>query len=106
MVCGDSVRSVQFAPACLTGTSYHLAAGLESGALQLLHLSRADASSGGGSSWQQQVLWEAPLAERHAAAVRRLCWRRDDGSDNAGQGKFQLASCSDDHSLRVFAVSF
>lgn len=112
--CGDSVRSVQFAPDCQSGTSYHLASGLESGAVQLFSLAAQEAAP--AADGQQQVdisahelLWQSPLHEQHAAAVRRLCWRRDDEGEQAaegqpGQPRYLLASCSDDHSLRVFAV--
>ena len=110
--CGDSVRSVQFAPACGPGATYHLAAGLEGGEVQLLRLeaapagSAADGAGTGGSQTQlaiarHKLVWRSPAWERHAAAVRRLCWRAD---EEAGPGCCQLASVSDDHALRVFAV--
>lgn len=112
--CGDSVRSVQFAPNCQSGTSYHLAAGLDSGAVQLFSLAAQEAAPAAGGQQQvdvaaHELMWQSPLHEQHAAAVRRLCWRRDDEVEQAelgqpGQQCYLLASCSDDHSLRVFAV--
>lgn len=98
VACGDSVRSVQFAPCCQPGAGYHLAAGLEGGGLQLLRLT----GSAGGQLAAERV-WEAPPYEQHAAAVRRLCWRRDEGSSGGGE-RLQLASCSEDHSIRIFSV--
>lgn len=124
--CGDSVRAVQFAPDCQPGASYHLAAGLESGAVQLLSLA-VECAAGAGAGGQlavssHQLVWQSSDFERHAAAVRRLCWRRDDGGDGEQeqeqeqgaaltpphqeqqQQRYLLASCSDDHSLRVHSV--
>lgn len=111
--CGDSVRSVQFAPDCQPGFCYHLAAGLESGAVQLWRLAGQEAAPAAGGQQQlsiaaHELLWQSPLHEQHAAAVRRLCWRRDEeerpAAEEPGQRRYLLASCSDDHSLRVFAV--
>ena len=117
--CGDSVRAVQFAPYCQPGASYHLAAGLESGVVQLLSLS---VEAGAGPVGQlavsgHQLVWQSSDFERHAAAVRRLCWRRDDGASEQEQGaalappqlelqqqRYLLASCSDDHSVRFHSV--
>lgn len=101
------MRSVQFAPEHHKG-AYHLAAGLEGGAVQLLALSGPDSAGQAGqvAELQHRVVWQAPLHERHAAAVRRLCWRRDGKAKGcAASARFQLASCSDDHSLRIFSVS-
>ncbi|KAL4426818.1 hypothetical protein ABPG77_006604 [Micractinium sp. CCAP 211/92] len=105
--CGDSVRSVQFAPEQCSG-AYHLAAGLEGGALQLLRLAGADADgqAGQGQQLQHEVVWHAQPHERHAAAVRRLCWRREREAEGcAAPARLQLASCSDDHLLRIFSVT-
>jgi WD40 repeat protein len=41
--------------------------------------------------------WQATQFEAHAGAVRKICWRRL--SDPAS---WQLASCSDDHSIKLF----
>ena len=116
--CGDSVRVVQFAPDCQPGASYHMAAGLESGVVQLLSLAvEAGACAGGQLAVSShQLVWQSSDFERHAAAVRRLCWRRDDAGSEEEQGaalappqqeqqqRYLLASCSDDHSLRVHSV--
>jgi hypothetical protein len=116
--CGDSVRAVQFAPDCQPGASYYLAAGLESGVVQLLSLA-VEAGAGGQLAVSgHQLVWQSSDFERHTAAVRRLCWRRDDGGSEQEQGaapappqqqqqqqqRYLLASCSDDHSLRVHSV--
>ncbi|KAL4430983.1 hypothetical protein ABPG75_006239 [Micractinium tetrahymenae] len=112
--CGDSVHSVQFAPDCQHGSgAYHLAAGLEGGGLQLLRLAGTATANQAGQGQaeqlqqlQHELVWQAPLHERHAAAVRRLCWRREgEGEGSAARACLQLASCSHDHSLRVFSVT-
>lgn len=78
--------------------------------MQLLRLAGAHAADQAEQAQQMQqmqheVVWQAPLHQRHAAAVRKLCWRRDgDDKGRAAVGSLQLASCSDDHSLRVFSV--
>jgi hypothetical protein len=95
--CGDSVRSVQFAPASQPDGSHLLAAGLEGGSVQLLRLAAAGAGAEGRPACE--LLWASAVYERHAAAVRRLCWWRDE------EGRQHLASCSDDHALRLYAVA-
>lgn len=100
--CGDSVLSVQFAPTRRPGP-YLLAAGLESGVLLLVQLAVVE-PGGSGSQLaveRHEVVWRSPQHEQHAAAVRRLCWQQE--GEQAG-GVTLLASCSDDHSLRIFGV--
>jgi elongator complex protein 2 len=107
---GDAVRSVAFAPAPPAGTgavdpgsrTYLLAAGLESGVLCVLRLTWGPAS---GEAAAREV-WRSSVFQQHAAAVRRVCWRA--GEPAAGGGRRQqllLASCGDDHSVRIFACS-
>ncbi len=97
------VTAVAAAPvAGPTGSSYVLAVGLEDGGLEVWGVDLPSGSS--------QRLWEAPDAHRHAAAVQRLRWAPI-GSDAAGAagadaGVLLLGSCSDDHSVRLFAVSW
>ena len=108
------MRSVQFAPDCRPSACYHLAAGLESGVVQLLRLAAQEAAAPAASGQQplgltaHELVWQSPLHEQHAAAVRRCCWRREDeegqSAEGQGAGRYLLASCSDDHSLRVFSV--
>ena len=121
---GGSVRAVSFAPVCRPGARYHVGVGLEDGSLQLLTLSAREGGSlhapdaqqqqhgGGGCSSSAPALeveaepsatWRSTPFTQHAAAVRRLCWRRL--PDSGGAHPLQLASCSDDHSLRVFSVT-
>ena len=49
--------------------------------------------------WKE--IWRTSRAEKHAAAVRRLCWRTVPLEKGA---TFELASVSDDHSLRIFKI--
>ena len=43
--------------------------------------------------------WVPSQYDRHTAAVRRLCWR------TVGAQLLQLASCSDDHAVRVWDLT-
>lgn len=115
----DSVRSVAFAPECQPGPTYHLAVGLEDGALQLVQVRCSSAAGSSGSGGQlgveeRAVVWQSTRFTQHAAAVRRLCWRRQlcEGSsegesevaDSTLRPVYDLASVGDDHAIRVFAV--
>lgn len=94
---GDSVRSVAFAPSMPADGAYLVAAGLEGGEVVLASLRwplGADAAE-----WTQ--LWRTSCFEQHAAAVRRLCWRIEAGAE---ESVLELASCSDDHGIRIFRV--
>eukprot|EP00887_Chlorella_sp_A99_P005490 scaffold1.g5490.t1 len=123
---GGSVRSVAWAPDCCAGALYYLAAGLEDGSLQLLRLSCAAAPGGGAAcgdgreggpqqqptALQHDAVWVSSIFTQHAAAVRRLCWRRrvpaegeEGGEYAAQQPAYHLASVGDDHAIRVFGIS-
>ncbi|KXZ43915.1 hypothetical protein GPECTOR_77g12 [Gonium pectorale] len=121
-----AATAVAFAPTPATnaaaagGGEYLLAVGLENGAVQLWKLTEAgpaaDGSAGGGGpALAATRLWEAADAWCHAAAVRRLRWRGAPGTGGqplpaapaqdggrGGAAALQLASGSDDHSVRVF----
>ncbi|GLC36432.1 hypothetical protein PLESTM_000445900 [Pleodorina starrii] len=98
--------------------SYVLAVGLEDGSVQIWRLAAAAAEGGGGAgALVASCLWSAGEAWRHAAAVRRLRWRAAPGTATAvsegeaaaavaaGEGgALQLASGSEDHSVRVFKL--
>ncbi|GAB4817645.1 hypothetical protein N2152v2_004691 [Parachlorella kessleri] len=134
----DAVRAVAFAPVPATpdtigadsvqvGTHhssvYLLAVGLESGSVRVVELQCCEGSlvsegcpAGAGLSLSRyQVSWESGAHTSHAAAVRRLCWRRDTSSSSssdaaaaqatAGQlQRLHLASVGDDHAVRVFGL--
>ncbi|KAG2482428.1 hypothetical protein HYH03_018632 [Edaphochlamys debaryana] len=89
-----------------SGGGYLLAVGLESGAVQLWRL--AEVVAGEGALLQAACVWEAGPAWRHVAPVRRLRWRGTPGSAGLGggdwgaaEGPLQLASGSEDHTVRV-----
>lgn len=55
------------------------------------------------------ALWTMPAHMAHGAAIRRLCWtqRRDSGSDREDSKsgtQLCLASCGEDHMVRIFEV--
>ena len=103
---GESVRSVAWAPDCQGGT-YHLAAGLEDGSIRLLavHAAPGEQPQSLEVVGTPQAVWQTTEAIQHTAAVRRLCWRRErDGA--AGAASCLLASCGEDHALRIFRAVF
>ena len=71
-----------------------LAVGLEDGALQIIGLQMSDQVLVGN-----ETLWRSSVFEAHSDAVRRLAWRTCD--DQVGASA-QLASCSDDQSIKIF----
>jgi WD40 repeat protein len=89
------VTSVSFAPsaeASVARTSYALAVGLEDGNLQVWQV------SGEGGSLRGNCSWRSDQFTRHAAAVKSICWR----ADGQGGAPMQIATCGNDHSVRVF----
>jgi hypothetical protein len=99
-----------------SGARYILAVGLQSGHVHLLQLrcTAREAGSGvceggGGLAVESEVLWRSDATTQHAGAVRRVCWRRTGGGGGQGRGdgrkQYHLASCGEDHAVRVFAVS-
>ena len=74
-----------------------LAVGLESGELELWAISE--------SSVGVECVWRAAQHMRHGAAIRRLCWAPLQ-SKVVSEQPLQLASCGDDHVVRVYAVHF
>ncbi len=140
----DAVRAVAFAPlepadGTAAGGStaehrepagllcYGLAVGLEDGSVHIVDVQCREGTSSGGSSSgevpvaagglclaQHRVAWQSGQYDQHAAAVRRLCWRRDVDSSSAGGAlpgpaaaggrRFHLASCGDDHAVRVYSI--
>lgn len=99
----EGVHSVAFAPRELpaggeSGQRRCLAAvGLESGKVVVGVVSWSIGGSESSASWAE--VWRTPTTERHASAVRRVCWRAEEGEE-----RYELASCGDDHGLRVFSV--
>lgn len=100
---GDSVRSVAFAPLALPpaaagrGARFLAAAGLEGGAVLILSMEYSSA----GEGVECVEVWRSGPHQQHAAAVRRLCWRVQ---GSGGERQLQLASCGDDHAVRIFSM--
>jgi elongator complex protein 2 len=94
------VTAVALAPAHVTGggggSTYLCAVGLEDGGLQLWS-AETDPEAGPAAS---RLLWAAARGEGHAAAVRRVAW----SPSRAGGGAPLLASCGEDHAVRVYEV--
>ncbi|KAI8052937.1 WD40-repeat-containing domain protein [Syncephalis plumigaleata] len=91
--CEHSVTSIDFAP-IPTGTtshSYLLAVGLEDGSILFYQ------STGNIQEWQEIGRVTSSLS--HASTVQELLWRRSNDTI------LQLASCGQDHSVRLFNIT-
>jgi elongator complex protein 2 len=102
------VQSVAFAPKELSVGKCLAAVGLESGDVVVGVVSWQNEEINGSASFNVEwsEVWRTNVVEKHAAAVRRVCWRvADDDSDTTSTAsKFDLASVSDDHSIRIFHI--
>ncbi|BDA40643.1 Elongator complex protein 2 [Coccomyxa sp. Obi] len=112
------VTSVAFAPrtqsssSCSNSSRDVLAVGLESGELELWSLTWQPATTAHSHSLVctgVSKLWAAPLYNRHGAAIRRLAWavvpREEDGDTRDGSSQLRLASCGEDHLVRVNSMT-
>lgn len=98
-----------------TAPRHLLAVGLESGHVQLWRVDVGPAGTGTGSAAtgvSASCVWASDDACRHAGTVNTLCWQESQEAEGEGEGeagregvapRLRLASCSDDHSVRVFA---
>ena len=73
-----------------------LAVGLETGVISLWSVPAATTT--------MTCLWQAPMHLQHGAAVRRLAFQALDQQADSDTRTLHLASCSDDHTVRVFSV--
>lgn len=89
----DSATAVSFAPDCCEEKRYLVAIGLERGIIHLYSWSSA-------SGWTPCVT--LPQSVAHHLTVKRLkfCPKQD----RSAEGGFQLASCGDDHIVRIYNV--
>ncbi|KAJ2686949.1 Elongator subunit elp2 [Coemansia sp. RSA 1285] len=103
----EPVTAIDFLPALLTGAAddslrYVLAAALESGRVFVLEGAGRSDGAAVPTVWTPS---EAPRAETHAATVQRLAWRpRPERGRRSSQRSWQLASASDDQTVRILAV--
>ena len=83
-------------------SQYKLALGLETGTLsvwQIQHTTDEVLSS---------CCWQSALATSHCAPVRKLCWQTNTAKriDRHPQhSQTRLATCADDHCIRIFNLS-
>lgn len=98
-----TVTSVAFAPVSSTASdgsgTWHLACGTEDGLVQIWRIAETGGEAAGLPPVATSCVWQASRFDAHAGAVRRLAWRRR--SD-----RMQLATCSDDHAVKLFNVVF
>lgn len=85
-----AVTAVAFAPSDVN----ILAVGLEDGSISIWRLTLSELS----------LVYDIPASLCHVEAVKRLAWRAPHSQPN--KHSFQLASCSDDHSVRIFTLHF
>ncbi|KAJ2158845.1 Elongator subunit elp2 [Coemansia sp. RSA 552] len=105
----ESVTAIDLLPVLLTapdeaaaGVQYVLAAALESGRVFVLVSAAADGSSV-PTAWQPA---EIPRHDTHTAMVHRLAWRpRPSCGQTTSQRSWQLASASDDQTVRITTVN-
>lgn len=95
-----------------------LAVGLESGALQLWGIEAqphsaqqqgegvsSQSSTGQQRTWTAWPVWHSSQFCCHSGAVNAVAWRQTAVDGQLGSSsELQFATCSDDHSMRVFAV--
>ncbi|XP_042187984.1 elongator complex protein 2 isoform X1 [Callorhinchus milii] len=101
---GDAATAVSFGPVASPDESYILAVGLECGKIMLYKWKAAETT--------QNIDWikclELDKSQCHTLAVKRLRWRQSVGragcNDESDSKWLQLASCSADHSIKIFNV--
>lgn len=108
----EPVVAIAFAPTSAEAESnrnYSLAVGLATGAISVWCVSCSTLpADGSAAKADAKRIWECPVATRHCASVRRLCWRQqvaDECDDHGEERSMYLASCGDDHCVRIFSVS-
>lgn len=65
--------------------------------MQLWRVAETGGEAAGLPPVAASCVWEASRFNAHAGAVRRLAWRR-------GTNGMQLATCSEDHAVKLFEV--
>ena len=101
---------VTLSSGAVQSSGFLLAFGAESGAIEVWFLSGEDLSSNGDNICTR--VEAVPAEYCHGSAVRRLQWKsncrssklNDSSSDSDAPSKIQLASCGDDHCVRVFSI--
>lgn len=89
----EAVTAVDFAPVLLGNGKYVLAVGLETGDIIVKH------SEDGGLNWNTIATSTKEIA--HNGSINAMKWRR---KESDGQRVLQLATCGDDHSVRIYSV--
>ncbi|XP_077978293.1 elongator complex protein 2-like [Glandiceps talaboti] len=100
---GDAATAVDFAPVRTSEESYLLAVGKESGSISIYSWNPSQPSQ-----WHSCINFNHIIS--HTLTVKRLRWRQlctgRKGEDNpeSTTSPLQLASCSADHSVRIFNI--
>ncbi len=96
----QSVTAVAVAPVKTSDGRYLIGCGLENGSICLIKWRKDPV----GTEEEWDLLETLDCARAHHKAVKRLKFRLLDDNDDGGNGRLLLASCSDDHSVRIFTV--
>lgn len=96
---GESATAVDISPVVTNNCRYTVAVGTESGRIALYswHLNKDGSRSGG---WNLLHAFDQSIC--HVLTVRRLRWRKT--SEYEDSSCLQLASCSLDHSVRIYNI--
>ncbi|GMH35495.1 hypothetical protein BSKO_03363 [Bryopsis sp. KO-2023] len=93
----SSVTALAFAPTgSLIPNGFILAVGIQSGAIQV-HLLRIE------EKVSSELMWSSNVSLSHGDAVRRIRWQ--DGEDGRKLQGLRMATCSNDHSVRIFELA-
>jgi elongator complex protein 2 len=101
----SAVTAVDFLPHTFTGTKaerrYVLAVGLEDGRIELWSGVQRDQTAVSAIEWSNLYRINENLV--HCGTVKKLAWRK---WEKNGELEFDLASCSEDFSVRLFNFKF
>nr|XP_042709866.1 elongator complex protein 2-like isoform X3 [Chrysemys picta bellii] len=103
---GDSVTAVSISHVLAPDESYIIAVGLECGKINLYTWKQCEQRPV-LTDWTKCV--ETDNSQSHTLAIKRLCWRNRVGraghNDQDNSEWLQLASCGDDHCVKILNVN-
>jgi elongator complex protein 2 len=94
----DSITACSFGPNLINNNCYLSAFGVERGGIHLFNWNPTTQSF--------NKLTTIDTKYSHHLTVKRLSFRKTKEDENNNENKFELASCSDDCSVRIFEIEF
>lgn len=82
--------------------SWLLAAGLDDGQLEVWSVLKSGSKD---RELNCEIQWRADVHSRHSGTIHRVCWSTSDALGLTKVSSLILASCSADHSIRLFQLS-